>query len=172
MIYRSHSKLKMVVTVQTSLQDYFAQVLLSGDNQYRCDSCGRLSDANLLTALSAFPKVLTLRMILFKRDKFGNVTKIDRSVAVPTEIDMSSFSDSSSVGQMYRLNAVVSHAGESRTEGHYDTIARDPNYGKWLVFDDLLVHELSEEEVYCHLGGVERGLPNPYLLFYSRYEKA
>lgn len=154
--------------VQSCLLDYFAQVLLNGDNQYQCDSCGQRSDATLLTSVKKFPKVLTLHMMLFRQDLLGNVLKIERSVAAPREIDLSAFSDSSGGGHVYRLNSVVSHIGESRSNGHYVTMARDPNSGKWFMFNDHLVSQLTEEDVDYHLDGQAECIMNPYLLFYSQ----
>ena len=47
------------------LQATLASELLTGDNQYQCDSCGGLRDATKALRLVAAPRVLVLVLLRF-----------------------------------------------------------------------------------------------------------
>ena len=59
-----------------------------------------------------------------------------------------------------RLNALVTHIGQSSIRGHYTCIAKHTHDNQWRLFNDDKVHIISESEVLSHMNTV-------YLLFYT-----
>ena len=83
--------------------------------------------------------------------------KIDRRIDYPAELDLGP-STSSRERSVYRLFAVLVHAGRSVNSGHYFCFTKSPA-GVWLECDDASVHHASERTVLSQ---------KAYMLFYVR----
>ena len=136
--------------------DYFVlPEHLSGENQYQCDSCGGLRDAQRSIKILQFPShlVLTLKRFHFN-SKTGQRAKLLRRVECSENIELQS--------QPYKLYAAVVHSGSSMDTGHYYTIARDEG-PVWHIFNDSTV---------CPYNPPPWNIPDtPYILFYHRPEE-
>ena len=103
------------------LQAALASELLTGDNQYQCDTCEGLRDATKALRLVAAPRVLVLVLLRFKYDgetqsrrKLGRVVEYPEALAVEVE----------SGEVAYTLQSLVVHSGTESGEGHYYSLAR------------------------------------------------
>ena len=132
------------------LQHYLKPELLTGDNQYFCDTCGSLQDAERKISINRPPEHLIISLLRFSydakihaRSKIFQEVKYPRTLILPkdqpseTKADNPRRSLRSAVsrqiercgvntqkGEVYGLNAVVVHSGTSSESGHYYTYAR------------------------------------------------
>ncbi|PNF41272.1 hypothetical protein B7P43_G01466 [Cryptotermes secundus] len=138
------------------LLDYFVlPEQLSGENQYHCDTCGGLQDAQRTIQILQSPShlVLTLKRFQFN-SKTGQRAKLLHWVQCSERIELSQ--------QLYRLYAAVVHSGSSMDTGHYYTLARDETL-TWRIFNDSLVAPCNPPPW---------NPPDaPYILFYARTEE-
>ncbi|KAJ9580408.1 hypothetical protein L9F63_003932 [Diploptera punctata] len=109
------------------LLDYFlSPEHLSGENQYRCDSCGGLRDAQRSIRILQFPSHLVLTLKRFQyNSKTRRRAKLLHTVECSENIELQQ--------QPYRLYAAIVHSGASVNTGHYYTIARDQGT-LWHIF--------------------------------------
>lgn len=141
-------------SVQTLLEYYLQPEKLSGDNQYHCEICNRLTDGERITRIVEAPPRLILTLKHFRYDqtsqqriKLLQVVKLDQYISLD---DL-----------QYKLYAAVVHCGSSVDSGHYYTFAKDES--DWYKFNDCAVMKTSFEDL-CKLKPPE----TPYILFYSR----
>lgn len=138
------------------LLDYFVlPEQLSGENQYHCDTCGGLQDAQRTIQILQSPShlILTLKRFQFN-SKTGQRAKLLHWVQCSESIELSQ--------QSYRLYAAVVHSGSSMDTGHYYTLARDETL-VWRIFNDSLVAPCNPPPW--------SPPDTPYILFYARPEE-
>ncbi|XP_038216349.1 ubiquitin carboxyl-terminal hydrolase 35 [Zerene cesonia] len=148
-------------SVQSLLEYYCSKESLTGDNQYECNDCGGLRDAERSVIIETTPKYLILVLKNFKFDaKLQVQTKLmlsmlhNMTITLPT---VRSQQDHSS----YILFAAVIHAGTTLDSGHYYTLAKDSD--QWYMYNDDVVTIADEME----LSKLNRS-STPYILFYRR----
>ncbi|CAH0546766.1 unnamed protein product [Brassicogethes aeneus] len=143
-------------SVQTLLHYYLQPEKLSGDNQYHCDNCGRLTDGERVTKIIDPPQRLVLTLKHFRYDPaLQQRTKILQRVKLNSHLQLEN--------QQYELYAAVVHCGSSVDSGHYYTFARDGS--DWYKFNDCSVMKTTGEDL-CKLKPPE----TPYILFYVRQD--
>lgn len=132
------------------LQHYLKPEMLTGDNQYFCDKCGSLQDAERKISITQPPEHLIISLLRFSydpkihaRSKIFQEVKYPRTLIVPKDQTSKTRSDNprrslrsavsrqiekcgvnTQKGEVYGLNAVVVHSGTSSESGHYYTYAR------------------------------------------------
>lgn len=132
------------------LQHYLKPEMLTGDNQYFCDKCGSLQDAERKISITQPPEHLIISLLRFSydpkihaRSKIFQEVKYPRTLIVPKDQTSETRSDNprrslrsavsrqiekcgvnTTKGEVYGLNAVVVHSGTSSESGHYYTYAR------------------------------------------------
>ena len=110
--------------VSQLLQDYFEPEGLTGDNQYWCEGCGGLQDAQQSLTVEAAPACLLLTLLRFKYDPgLGGRLKVTTALDYPARLELPVRGEQGGVG--YSLQAVVIHSGEGGDSGHYYTWARE-----------------------------------------------
>ncbi|CAH1980782.1 unnamed protein product [Acanthoscelides obtectus] len=143
-------------SVQTLLDYYLQPEKLSGENQYRCDVCGRLTDGERVTRMVEAPSRLILTLKHFRYDPTSHQrTKLLQAVKLDREVRLGL--------HQYELYAAVVHCGSSVDSGHYYTFAKDG--ADWYKFNDCSVSRTTAENL-CRLKPPE----TPYILFYSRVD--
>lgn len=118
---------------------------LSGENQYRCDGCGRLTDAVRRLRLLRPPRhlVLSLGRFLFERGS-GRCRKLLAPVCMAGRLQLPLADGGAAT---FRLYAAVVHAGASLDAGHYYCLARPADGGgDWWRLDDELVTRLGSDD--------------------------
>lgn len=136
------------------LLDYFVlPEQLNGDNQYHCDTCGGLQDAQRTIQILQTPSHLVLTLKRFQFNSETGQAKLLQRVQCSENIELSK--------QPYRLYAAVVHSGPSMDGGHYYTLARDETL-VWCKFNDSLVTPCDPPPW--------SPPDTPYILFYARPE--
>ncbi|XP_022244261.1 ubiquitin carboxyl-terminal hydrolase 35-like isoform X1 [Limulus polyphemus] len=159
---------KQSLSLENLVWNYFQTEKLQGDNQYHCDNCGKLSDAERTVLVTDPPEHLVLSLLRFayststqsRRKFFTNVTcpqvlklPIDKNTEV-----------------LYSLYAVVVHSGVSAESGHYYTYAQsseiESETDRWYLFNDSHVSFSS----YKSLSNLSKRFPRDtaYVLFYRK----
>jgi ubiquitin carboxyl-terminal hydrolase 35/38 len=134
------------------LQHYLKPEMLTGDNQYFCDKCGSLQDAERQISIQQPPEHLIMSMLRFSydakihaRSKIFQEVKYPRTLILPKnhppetktvnsrrslrsavsrQIEKCGVDLNMQKGEVYGLSAVVVHSGTSSESGHYYTYAR------------------------------------------------
>ena len=106
-------------SLEGALDAYTDTEELSGDNQYKCDSCKRKRDAEITNVLEIGPNVL---MIALKRFSYFGFGKINTQVSFPENLDLKPYMAEDAVDredQEYSLYAVIVHISPFSSAGHY-----------------------------------------------------
>ena len=142
-------------SLEKALASFTAPEKLDGSNKYMCPVCKSKQKAVKQFTVDKAPNVLTVQLKRFDPRLMGG--KIDRRIDYPAELDLGP-STSSRERSVYRLFAVLVHAGRSVNSGHYFCFTKSPA-GVWLECDDSSVHHASERTVLSQ---------KAYMLFYVR----
>ena len=153
------------LTLDMCLQEYFNNdEILTGDNQYQCDSCSGKHDAKKFTKLWHTPERLIIQLKRFVN--FGHrVTKNQSNINFPiTELNIGKYisqyvTDDDSI---YDLYGVIHHSG-SLGGGHYVAYTKNILNKQWYLFDDQHVVHIDEQSVENRI--VNSGA---YVLFYAK----
>ena len=139
-------------------EDYSKVDVLQGDNQYYCNNCRKLCDADIRTQIYIPPKNLLINLDFGK-----NKIYMPKTINYDEQIDITRFisnQDEKIIGARYQILGVCSHYGDSGSYGHYIAYCRDKKNKTWYKFNDSMVSTCTKEEI--KYGG------NPYLLLYER----
>jgi len=143
-----------IFDIYNGFEDNQKMSLLTGDNQFYCNTCKKLCDAELYNKIIVPPNKLLINIDYGKNKKFS-----PSSVIFGEEIDITKYVDFDfGVPIKYRLIGVCTHFGSSGSFGHYVAYCKHPS-GKWFIFNDSTVNECSKNSIY---GG------SPYLLLYEK----
>ncbi|KAL4222900.1 ubiquitin-like protein-specific protease [Mactra antiquata] len=115
---------------------YLDKEMLDGKNQYRCEGCNKLVDAEKGAKLRSLPSILTLSLLRFSFDyqKLERFKETGR-FSFPQSINMKPFCDNVSGEESldYELFSVVIHMGGAHG-GHYHAYIKDiDNLGHWVT---------------------------------------
>lgn len=168
--------------IYESFDEYCAEEVLDGDNQYEAEGHGK-QDAKKGGKFESLPPVLNIQLRRFEFDFYKmSMVKLNDLHEFYGDIDLdvrdedgnlkyfSSTADKT-VSNKYKLLAVLVHSG-SVHGGHYYAYIR-PDGTHWLKFDDETVTNVSEEEAIEENWGVS-SVPtrmrqaNAYMLVYVR----
>ncbi|XP_075165352.1 deubiquitinating apoptotic inhibitor [Haematobia irritans] len=152
-------------SVQDLIEYYCSSEKLYGDNQYFCERCKKLSDAERYINVISAPKNLILTLKHFKYDqKYHMRAKLMHKVFHDEKVSLKVCSPENleEIATVhYDIYAGVVHSGFSMDSGHYYTYAADAS-NKWYKFNDSIVTPSRTEELH------NLTPPNtPYILFYQ-----
>lgn len=147
-------------SIERALQLFVRPERLAKANRYRCDHCGRLSDADKSMRLYRLPNVLTLHLKRFHMTPLGDSLKVSKHVEFAPQLDVASFvaPGGAEEGSLYDLYAVLVHEGQTCNSGHYHAFVKASN-GIWYSMNDASVHQVSLATVLKQ---------RAYILFYTR----
>ncbi|XP_012279447.1 ubiquitin carboxyl-terminal hydrolase 35 [Orussus abietinus] len=151
------------VSVQDLINYYLTPEKLTGENQYHCDKCMKLCDAQRIIKVLRAPSHLILTLKHFHYDSESRLrAKLRHKIMYNETIQLPVSTLSNSVTETYQLYAAVVHAGYSMDYGHYFTYSRDSKQN-WYKFSDSYVTQTTLEDL-------KRLEPpdTPYVLFYER----
>ena len=138
--------------------DYIKTDRLAGDNQYYCNFCKKLCDADIYTKILKPPKNLLINIDYGKNKKY-----MPKFIKYDDEIDITKYlNDYSGKPIRYKILGICSHFGDSGSYGHYIAFCRNKQNSKWYKFNDAMVSECGIEEF--------KRSGNPYLLLYEKIE--
>ncbi|KAL6867275.1 hypothetical protein ACP4OV_015299 [Aristida adscensionis] len=142
--YELELNIKGLNNLEESLNDYFSEEALDGENQYFCESCQKRVDATRCIKLRSLPPVVNFQL---KRYVFLPKTttkkKISSSFSFPGQLDLGKRLSNPSSSYTYDLAAILIHKGTGANSGHYVAHIKDENNGQWWEFDDETVSKLG-----------------------------
>lgn len=175
-------------SINESLNEYFSDVRLAGDDAFRCPKCKSMQEATRKTSLFRLPDVLVVHLKRFRHSRF-HASKINDAVDFPvdTDLNLTAYCHAESpvittaaatAPPKYRLTGVVHHMG-SVHGGHYiahcqatgssayaSSLESSNNGGggnpnsNWYEFDDSSVSQLRRKD--------QLTAGTAYILFYER----
>ena len=119
-------------SISDSLEQYFQEELLDGDNKYECSNCASRQEATRKTEIVTSPSVLSvqLRRNVYDMKTFQKI-KLKTSIQYPPKLTI--------MNDTYKLTAVVYHRGASAYGGHYITEVLNWEDDQWWLCDDSTV---------------------------------
>eukprot|EP00510_Aplanochytrium_minuta_P006908 CAMPEP_0184029050 /NCGR_PEP_ID=MMETSP0955-20130417/40_1 /TAXON_ID=627963 /ORGANISM="Aplanochytrium sp, Strain PBS07" /LENGTH=706 /DNA_ID=CAMNT_0026314015 /DNA_START=306 /DNA_END=2426 /DNA_ORIENTATION=- len=159
------------VSLEDCLDQFSAEELLTGQEQYYCAKCKEHRDCTKKIRLQRLPEVLVIHL-----KRFSNTRKLATPVELPVDcLNVEKYCNSdcikaaesgsaqlseSKVSSLfeYKLVGVVNHMG-SLYGGHYTADCFNAAEGKWFNFNDASVSETNVEDI---------SSKNAYVLFYVR----
>ena len=175
------------------LSQFALREKLRGDNKYRCDECGRFTEAERSLLFSELPAVMTIHLNRFTTQAWGQsanitVNKIGGNIAVPFALSFKPWTteDCKDRNRVYDLFAVIFHSGSSCMSGHYTACVRvgecvrvahvpptlkegkeSLDCNSWLYFDDESVELVTQSELSSFLSPMSDNVSTAYILFYT-----
>jgi ubiquitin carboxyl-terminal hydrolase 9/13 len=118
------------------------------------------------------PKILALHLKRFKytEDMQRNLKLFHRVVYPPTLRLFNTTDDADDPDRLYELYAVVVHIGGGPYHGHYVTIVKNDETGKWMLIDDEAVEAVDDGFV-GRFYGDRPGMASAYVLFYQQVDQ-
>ncbi len=163
-------------TVADCLRTFSANESMRADNKFFCDCCLSLQEAHKRMRIKRLPNVLALHLKRFKYfEQLQRFKKLSYRIAFPFEMQVppevcvgGAQGASAEPERLYRLFAVIVHAGSGPNHGHYVALVRSHQH--WLCFDDDDVSLVDEAQVQGYFGTVQDtagSTETGYLLFYQ-----
>ncbi|XP_074650659.1 ubiquitin carboxyl-terminal hydrolase 38-like [Tubulanus polymorphus] len=130
---------KEPIVLDDLIKYYLEPETLKGDNQYHCENCEKLQDAERSIRIVESPQVLVLNLLRFSYDvKMQSRSKILTDVTYPKTLLLPVAGDENALKtkrkhsqnnelidhKVYGLYAVIVHSGTSSESGHYYCYAR------------------------------------------------
>ena len=141
--------------IYNGFEDFQKVQELKGDNQFYCNYCKKLEDAEISSEIFFPPNKLLINIDYGKYKKYN-----PESVKFDEVIDITKYVSFNFGMQIkYRIIGVCTHFGESGIYGHYIAYCRNRNTGKWYVFNDSSFKECQSNSIYSG---------TPYLLLYEK----
>ena len=127
---------------------------------------------NIRMKIQKSPKILALHLKRFKytEDMQRNLKLFHRVVYPPTLRLFNTTDDAADPDKMYELYAVVVHIGGGPYHGHYVTIVKNDETGKWMLIDDEAVEAVDDGFV-GRFYGDRPGMASAYVLFYQQVDQ-
>lgn len=118
------------------------------------------------------PKILALHLKRFKytEDMQRNLKLFHRVVYPPTLRLFNTTDDTEDPDRMYELYAVVVHIGGGPYHGHYVTVVKNDDTGRWMLIDDEAVEAVDDGFV-GRFYGDRPGMASAYVLFYQQVDQ-
>lgn len=140
-----------VSNLENALKLFTKIEYLKGDNRYMCPNCSQKSDASKQLLIEKLPPLLTIQLKRFSYVGHGS-RKPNKAISFSEILDLKPFMTPKSSphfktsSHVYKLWAVVCHAGNTLSCGHYYTHAKSIN-NKWYCFNDDYVKPTRIENV-------------------------
>ncbi|XP_067881202.1 ubiquitin carboxyl-terminal hydrolase 11-like [Heterodontus francisci] len=150
------------VTLKECIELFTTKEILEEGNPWYCPACKEHQLATKKFDLWSLPEVLIIHLKRFSYTRLWK-EKLDTLVDFPLrDLDLSEFLiNPKAKNSKYDLIAVSNHYGGLR-DGHYTTIARNKDDGRWYHFDDSKVTFASMDHMVTSAA---------YVLFYQLQDK-
>ena len=145
---------KNIFDIMNGFEDLIAIQKLDGNNQYYCQKCGKLVDADMYIKIIQPPFKLILN-IDYGKNKINDIYTLNFNQII--DITKYLCHDYGKRVQ-YRLYAICTHIGKSGPSGHYVAYCRNNEDGNWYKFNDSSCSKSDLKDLNRN---------SPYLLFYE-----
>eukprot|EP00039_Didymoeca_costata_P022945 m.5664 g.5664 ORF g.5664 m.5664 type:complete len:960 (-) comp3356_c0_seq1:93-2972(-) len=158
--------------VEHLITNFLSKEQLVGSNQYQCEKCEELRDAEQEVVVLEPPECLILTLNRFAYDKTAQRRiKLMQEVSISPQIELPVFDEESPRRVVYNLLGVVIHSGLSPSSGHYFSFVRDHNDDndgspQWKLCNDSHVQKSSLNMMEKFCAQVKQN--TPYVLFYEK----
>jgi ubiquitin C-terminal hydrolase len=152
------------ISIETMIDAYFKEEVLSGENQISCDGCNKKTNANRSLRIIKPPNIIIFHLKRFAYNN-GRSSKINQPVQFPVNnLDIGSFClpTVEIVDHRYSLFGVIFHNGGC-SKGHYTAATKETFTNQWVMYDDEKCLKFSEDEFQSTL--IKK---KAYLLFYIK----
>jgi hypothetical protein len=147
--------IKNCESIEQAFFRYTTTENLVRENQYKCEKCNRLRDAQKRVTIKKAPQILTIQLKRFGFFSYSG-SKVTRHIQYPEVLKLRPFS-SDNHDATYHLYGVLVHAGHTCNSGHYYAFVKNGN--TWFRMDDELTQPVTNK----------LALSQPaYLLFYQK----
>lgn len=166
-------------SVTACLRQFSSNETLDGADKFSCDECGCKQEAQKRMRVASLPPVLCLHLKRFKYvESAGQMQKLTHRVVFPFHLKLTNTTDTCpDADAEYSLTAVVVHMGAHVNHGHYVALVKSA--GKWVCFDDEVVHGITEAQVQSTFGHTQQPVvradgagnghvDHAYILFYQK----
>ena len=152
--FSTYKYTKATCKIMNGFEDLESKQKLEGENQYFCQKCKKLENADIYCKLLELPNYLILNLD-YGKDKEYEVGKL----VFEYEIDLKKYL-SIDLGQKskYKLVSICTHIGKSGPKGHYVAYCLNQEYVKWYKFDDSTLNACDKYEL---------NKDSPYILVYE-----
>ncbi|TBU06091.1 ubiquitin carboxyl-terminal hydrolase [Hamiltosporidium magnivora] len=134
--------LKLENSIYESMKSYEKEEILSGDNAWKCDFCGKKNKTTKLMQIVEYPKILIIQLVRF----YSHTNKDSRKIDVDGILQFKN--------TKYKIVGYACHSGTVRN-GHY--VSFGSRNGEWFYFDD---------EHYKKQESIKLNETDAYVLFY------
>ncbi len=160
-----------IVTIESCLTNYSAQIKLVGEDKYHCINCKQKRDAVQNTYLWESPEILVIHLKRFNNNLIGStyVTgRISTTISFPFDkLDISNIISPHTISNLscvYNLYGIVNQSG-SLDGGHYMAYCKNKLNNNWYCFNDSNVRYVDPSLYDTMYDGA-------YLLFYERVHES
>ena len=144
-----------VFDIYNGFEDNSKPQLLTGENQFYCNTCKKLEDAEITSKIIQPPNKLIINIDYGKNKAFKpSQVKFDEIIDITNYV---CFDFGAPI--RYKIMGVCTHLGSSGSYGHYIAYCKHRETGQWYNFNDSSVRKCNQSEIY---GG------SPYLLLYEK----
>ena len=128
-------------TLYECMDKYVEPEILKGENRYRNEKNGKLTEVEKAIRFVRTPNLLFIGLKRFRPDD----SKITKLITFPIhDLDLSSYTDGYDKDEsVYDLIGIINHFGGT-TGGHYTAHCKNHD-GKWYNFDDSTVRPIKDE---------------------------
>jgi len=144
-----------IFNLYNGLDDNERQQQLKGDNQFYCNKCKKLCDAEVTTKIIEAPDKLLINIDYGKNKRFQ-----PSAVIIDDPLDLKNHVIGHQQKLMYNLIGVCKHLGHSGSTGHYIAYCKNKEKNIWYKFNDSIVTTIKNNS--------EISQGNPYLLLYEK----
>jgi len=145
----------IVFNIYNGFEDNSKPQLLTGENQFYCNTCKKLEDAEITSKIIQPPNKLIINIDYGKNKAFKpSQVKFDEIIDITNYV---CFDFGAPI--RYKIMGVCTHLGSSGSYGHYIAYCKHRETGQWYNFNDSSVRKCNQSEIY---GG------SPYLLLYEK----
>jgi ubiquitin C-terminal hydrolase len=144
-----------VFDIYNGFEDNSKPQQLMGENQFYCNTCKKLVDAEITSKIIQPPNKLLINIDYGKNKAFK-----PSQVNFDEIIDITKFVCFDFGAPIkYKIMGVCTHLGSSGSYGHYIAYCKHRETGEWYNFNDSSCRKCNQSEIY---GG------SPYLLLYEK----
>uniref|UniRef100_A0A0A9D9T6 ubiquitinyl hydrolase 1 n=1 Tax=Arundo donax TaxID=35708 RepID=A0A0A9D9T6_ARUDO len=121
---------KGLSNLEESLNDYFSDEALDGENQYFCESCQKGVVATRCIKLRSLPPVVNVQLKCYVfLPKTTTKKKISSAFSFRGQLDLGKRLSNPSSSCTYDLVAILIHNGTAANSGHYVAHIKDESNG-------------------------------------------
>ena len=157
-----------VINLMDAFESDYKQENLTGENMIYCNNCKALKDGWMKQNIYQLPSIMIIILNRGKNNKdFREQFRIDEILNFENNPNILCNVNNQQTYKKYFLCGVVTHLGESGSNGHFISYFRNSMNQKFYCYNDAAVSEVSvEDAIKTKISYNENEDVIPYILFY------